>query len=385
MKKRTRGFWFRSVALTSLGMWAALGTAGATSPGISDELDHQHELEEQVVRFKRRVKDDRLELKSLQVLNQKLCQRLAKLRSECAPAIRLVPETNGGLSCFGNTENGTPSLPKYTVLLTGGESRSFFLQANGQQYYSTDFPSDVETEITWATRFDANKQSPRLLNLTDMRLRARDGKDIPPTVRMELRLNGTALATQLVAQETSAQFFHVSLNEIRAFQDSAQCKVSPTELATLREEAKAEAKAAQQADDDDGADESAQVKFVTERIFRAIFRRYPVSAMGEDLKKSPLLEAAKLVEQEEYEGAAKAILKHPSFSQLLPGMGDPVSDNQLANAIAVGIFQGILDATPDAGTADSLAERVKQGERAAVIAELIRDQRFQEILRSYME
>lgn len=393
MSQRTLGpWWHTTLMVVGFAVFSLFGVQARTEDSkqaIADELDRQHEMQEEAAKLKARVRESERELRALQLLNQRFCQRLDQLRTECAPIERLIPETVS-LGCAANTEDDPTekSVSPYRVTLEGGEvGRRFFLQANGQTFISSEFVSGEAADLAWTSHFDANRRAPRILNLTDMRLRVRDGAEVPAAddLRFELSVNGQVVATRLVGSASGT--INVDLGGIRSSQNSPACKVAQTELARIRQQALQDAAAQEQVGDNPANDDglSVRTRFVTERVFRAIFRRYPVAAAGEDFSSAPLNGASLQVSQGEIEQAARTIIAHPSFEKLLPGHGDPVSDFELAKAIGRGIYQGILDTAPDEETVEELAQRVLIGQRAAVIAELVHSEDFQNILSLYTE
>jgi hypothetical protein len=191
------------------------------------------------------------QLSTLRLTNNRMCERLFAHRTQCPVAARLRSTDNEKvLGCVGNYEEGARLVPKYSVKVTSPQaSGTFFLRADND-YDSTPFANGVLTEVEWKPIASSDTQTPRIWDLSQMKLRANLGGVIQKTAdtKFEFWVNNKLLLTEadLNAVGGSSTSLDVSLAKLidwklQSAETGSPCQITDEEFDEIISGAKIDA------------------------------------------------------------------------------------------------------------------------------------------------
>lgn len=178
---------------------------------------------------------DGREMQFLERYNQKMCERIQKLRDTCLPSVRVLPDAfEKKLACKSSDGVELSKMFHFQVHLTAPENVVFRIIADNT-YESNDFESG-ESAITWATAANTNIASPRLYDFRNMKLKVVGGARPALTeLQFELRINDrTVLSTANLVDNGDATSFSIRTEGFLPMRRSNACRVSAAELEEIR-------------------------------------------------------------------------------------------------------------------------------------------------------
>jgi hypothetical protein len=174
-----------------------------------------------------------VELANLKEANQKLCERLQKVRSECAATYRLIPtESDKTLACTLGNETKSLAVGEFEISFDA-DGRQYRLLADNN-WESSPFGNGT-TKITWKPRLESSTEAPRMLEVTSLILKPDDGGRVGSVGGMALRAGGFHVVGNgdLRSAQESQGYYVVSLQGILDIRKSSRCTLSQDEVNAL--------------------------------------------------------------------------------------------------------------------------------------------------------
>lgn len=217
--------------------------ADQESHDVAEVASKRRDISRQITSLSSVNVEEKKELFVLKAINQKLCERLHRLRTECGASVRLMPDGSEKiLACIGNTEEGAKTTQNFSVVVRGAGSSEFKLIAD--TYESTPFREGT-SELTWKTEFNTDIHSPRLMDIISLKLKSLSGPvPLLANFDFELLVNGQKVVTKseiLTPENGDPTFFQVRTLHFLTLRRSDTCRVSAAEIAQIKEQAKASA------------------------------------------------------------------------------------------------------------------------------------------------
>jgi hypothetical protein len=217
---------------------------------LAAEIKTAESQKEELITQKSALDED---LNTLRLGNNRMCERLFTYRTQCPVAARLRSTDNERvLGCVGNFEDGARLVPRYFVKLSAtSASGSFFLRADNA-HDSTPFGLDKLTEIKWNPINASDTQTPRIWDLSQLKLKAVTTGNISQNqiTDFEFRVNDKIILNKsdLVATTDSSATIDISLANLLAWKtdsikNASPCMISDEEIDDIISGAKADAQA----------------------------------------------------------------------------------------------------------------------------------------------
>lgn len=173
-------------------------------------------------------------------INQALCERVQRLRSECVPAARLIADANEQLlGCVTNATDGAFNIFRYKVSATGLTGQYKLI---GDTAFESSTFGDGQTDITWTTGGASNLTAPRIADLTSLRLKVVSGT-LPAlgSFSFELKVNDKVIfnAADLTREGSDVTFYLFGLNKFVEVLKSPSCRLASDELINIEAAARA--------------------------------------------------------------------------------------------------------------------------------------------------
>ena len=212
-----------------------LEPAGPTDAfALTQQLDEARKV---ALELKDRKKATHNQLALVQQVNNKFCQRLFQYRNECGPAARLLPDpTEKVFGCVSNVDNPLHLTPQFTVKVAGSAAQ-FKLVAD-QNIESSPFFGGQTTVLTWNADASKDKQSPRISDLINLKLKQLSGTLTPlADLDFEFKMGSAVVFNKadLFAIPDSLSSYRLNVLALSEDQRSPACRVPDSELALLIE------------------------------------------------------------------------------------------------------------------------------------------------------
>ena len=177
------------------------------------------------------------ELGLLQAMNQDLCDRLQRLRTECSATVRLLADgSEKVLGCQGKFADNTSVANKIQVKLAA--AGSFVLLGN--KTYGTKPFGAGDNVVQFSSTGDASARPPRFLDLSSLRIASADGVAMPALTGMgfELVVNESTVFTNqdlVSAEDPASKYYRINPANILALQKLPACTVEIAEIQDIRD------------------------------------------------------------------------------------------------------------------------------------------------------
>jgi hypothetical protein len=225
----------------SLVVFLLASCSGAEAPATRGELANKTSksgsdgtaAEESPQQLAARDAAEAAELANLKEANQKLCQRLQQVRSECAATYRLIPtESDKTLVCVLGNETKSLAVGEFEINFSADGRRYRLLADNNWE--SNPFGNGT-TKITWKPRLESSTEAPRMIEVTNLILKPEDGGRVGSVGNMELRASGNVVVRtgDLRSAQESQGYYVVSLNRVLDIRKSSKCTLSQDEINAL--------------------------------------------------------------------------------------------------------------------------------------------------------
>lgn len=300
-----------------------------TVADLTSVLEKKFKLESTQKQLSVRDQDEEKELFVLQKVNFKLCERLQKLRSECAVAQRLFTDGNQKvLACVSNIVNPTEAPVVFQVTVSGAAGSQLKLEAENS--YETNAFTDGTTALTWKTQFNTDVASPRLMEVTNLKVRAVSGP-LPPLASLSISLivaGQPVLNKTELAASSEAGTHSFKTTPFLTLRRAENCRVTNEEISKTKETARKEADAEflTKAPSAENVQPVSEMKLTGENristqgnvtfgmVFNSIFGRLPLLDQ-ENLEKDPFSALVPLFERNQVFEASQKLLSLPNAPQ----------------------------------------------------------------------
>jgi hypothetical protein len=177
------------------------------------------------------------ELGLLQAMNRDLCDRLQRLRTECAASIRLLADGSEKiLGCQGNFADNTSVINKIEVRLAAAGS---FILVGNKTFGTKPFGAGAN-QVVFASTGDATARPPRFMDLSSLRIASAAGAAMPAMESMgfELVLNESSIFTNkdlVAADDAGGKYYRINPANILDIQKQPACTVEIAEIQSIRD------------------------------------------------------------------------------------------------------------------------------------------------------
>lgn len=203
-----------------------LGSSDAFGESISDE-----ELLERLIR---RNEEEKKEISLLKSINFELCAELDKFRAQCTAATRLIPQNSESiLGCSGSSSNA--KLDQTWTLTTANIVGNYYLEAD-KLYRSVGTFSNGTFDITWKSTGSEDQVSPRLLDISDLRIVNSESDGVAEESSLGLTLSlkvGEKVVFEsddVVLSDSNSSYFTINPNSIRELRELPECNVTQEDI-----------------------------------------------------------------------------------------------------------------------------------------------------------
>ncbi|MBP6217364.1 MAG: hypothetical protein KA436_02115 [Oligoflexales bacterium] len=207
--------------------------------------------------YKNRAEQDiaeEIDMLVYKTINEQLCSRIMKVRSECAVAQQITGSANTSdeLQCGGGQSQTSTASRKLTAQLFADDSEAasgdFILEVQGGKdqgiYLSSTFKKGVEADISFKPLVaqSAKSVAPQFRNLTVISIKKQDGSALPNKNSMRLVLkmgdsvliDGIGLVPSEATEAQKDKKYIYPLSKIVNLAESEACLVTADEVDNLK-------------------------------------------------------------------------------------------------------------------------------------------------------
>lgn len=193
------------------------------------------------------------ELVYLRAINDKLCKRVQKQRSECAGSVTLISETSRDImNCITGFKEGAKLEDSFELDFTmnGASGSKVMLKANSGQF-TTQPVLGLAQKVQFTTVRSQAVKSPKLYDLIELLIVPETDSTklkVESVANFQFKVNGITVLNKedfRGATLADANYLTLDMKKILALQSDAKCKIPVTEIDTISQEAREETKDAE--------------------------------------------------------------------------------------------------------------------------------------------
>ena len=189
---------------------------------------------------------DQFSLKEYEKLNEELCEKLETIKKTCTAKSPIQYEGfEVEVSCDGSQDKIETIEKTITVDISSSSSagaQSFVLEAMGKNsfYTSSKFPINKVSTIQFESSASTESTAPSFQELQSLVLKSPDNSELPPKGSLNFKVkvdDETIISWPLLSSNESSKAtteYHVNLGEILLMARSSKCRVSDTQINTLK-------------------------------------------------------------------------------------------------------------------------------------------------------